>query len=843
MLLTEHDDAILEAVALHQYDPQGWSLFAWDWGQGELAGLTGPRVWQWDVLGIIREHLENPATRYQPLQLAVASGHGIGKAQPKELVIDTPTGKKLWGDIVVGDELFGADGKATRVIARHERGVRGVYRVTFDDGASTLVCGEHVWAVKGRNQRRCSQGFVEMTTEDIVRAGVRRSNGKCECRQWELPTSGPVEYAAQALPIDPYILGLWLGDGGRNTARITSMDSEVDFNIDLRGYTTHSGRKVGTEAKSITVHGIGKALRELGVFDKYSYEKRVPRMALENTAECRAEVLRGLLDTDGTANSAGSVIFSSTSRGLADDVVWLARSLGGKASVSPTVKMPWYTGKDGQRVPGRPCYNVILNMPNGFRCFYVERKQSRLRPAQQRYMSRWISSIDLAGESECMCVTVEAQDGLYLTNDFIVTHNSALMGMIASWAMPCFDDAKIVCTANTDTQLRTKTVPEVGAWFKRSITAHWFDVQATSIKSVDDGHEDTWRMDFVPWSQHNTEAFAGLHNKGKIIILMFDEASKIHDKVWEVAEGALTDEDTIIIWIAFGNPTQNSGRFRECFRKYRHRWVTRQIDSRTVPGTNKDKIAQWAEDHGEDSDFFKVRVRGQFPSQSALQFISGEDVDAARERRLRKEQFNFAPIVLSVDPAWSGDDELVIAMRQGLYFKVLAAMPRNDNDMAVAQIVARWEDELKADAVNIDAGYGTGIVSGGRTLGRTWNLVWFAGKSMDAGCLNMRAYIWREMRDWLKSGGAIDPADDALYQDLIGPETVARMDGKIQLESKEDMKARGLPSPNRADALALTFAFPVVRRQQAQQRATTTYDALNYGLSKPNDYNPLNYGG
>lgn len=408
---------------------------------------------------------------------------------------------------------------------------------------------------------------------------------------------------------------------------------------------------------------------------------------------------------------------------------------------------------------------------------------------------------------------------------------SAEMGMLSNWAMSCFDDAKVLATANTDTQLRTKTVPEISKWFRTSITAHWFDVQATSIKSRDPEHSESWRQDFVPWSQHNTEAFAGLHNKGKIIVLLFDEASKIHDKVWEVAEGALTDEDTIIIWVVFGNPTQNSGRFRECFRKYRHRWVTRQIDSRTVPGTNKQKIEQWREDHGEDSDFFKVRVRGQFPSQSALQFISGEDVDLARSRHLRKPSYEFAPVILTVDPAWSGDDELVIAKRQGLHFEVLRTMARNDNDMAVATIVSQLEDDHKADAVFVDAGYGTGIVSGGRTLGRTWTLVWFAGKSPDPGCLNMRAYMWREMRDWLKSGGVIDPRDEVLYQDLIGPETVPRMDGKIQLESKEDMKARGQPSPNRADSLALSFAASVQKSsaQSAGKRGTviSDYDPYN----------------
>lgn len=390
---------------------------------------------------------------------------------------------------------------------------------------------------------------------------------------------------------------------------------------------------------------------------------------------------------------------------------------------------------------------------------------------------------------------------------------SASMGMISNWAMSCWDDCKIVTTANTDGQLRTKTAPEIGKWFRTSITSHWFDVQTTSIKSKDPTRGESWRQDFIPWSAHNTEAFAGLHNEGRIIVLLFDEASKIHDKVWEVAEGALTDENTVIIWIVYGNPTQNSGRFRECFRKYRHRWVGRQVNSAEVEGTNKKKIKEWIADHGWDSDFVKVRVRGQFPSQSAMQFISGEDVDKARTVHLRREQYSFAPVIIGVDPAWTGDDSLEIVLRQGLYSKSLATLPRNDNDVHVANLIARLEDEHKADAVFIDAGYGTGIKSAGDVMGRSWRLIWFSGKAIDPGFYNKRAEMWGMMKRWLKSGGAIDPADEALYQDLIGPETVARLDGKILLESKEDMKSRGLPSPNKGDALALTFAEPVTSRR------------------------------
>ncbi|WP_026601467.1 hypothetical protein [Methylomonas sp. 11b] len=386
---------------------------------------------------------------------------------------------------------------------------------------------------------------------------------------------------------------------------------------------------------------------------------------------------------------------------------------------------------------------------------------------------------------------------------------SAELGMLVNWALSTCMDTKVVVTANTLPQLKTKTIPEIKRWNALSITADLFDTNAFDIHSK--AHELDWRCDFVTWSEHNTEAFAGLHNLGKRIVVIFDEASKIADKVWEVTEGALTDENTEIIWIAFGNPTLNSGAFRETHRKMRHRWVHKQIDSRDVEGTNKTQIQKWLEDWGEDSDPFKIRVRGMFPNMSAKQFISTEDVDVAFKRYVRPEQYSFAPIILTCDPAWEGDDVLVIALRQGLYSNILRVIPKNDNDVQIANILANLEDEHGADAVFIDGGYGTGIYSAGQTMGRDWLLVWFGAKSLDPGCLNKRAEMWKAMRDWLKAGGAL-PDDKELYDELMGPETVPRADGKIQLESKQDMKQRGLPSPNKADALALSFAHPVQKR-------------------------------
>ena len=385
---------------------------------------------------------------------------------------------------------------------------------------------------------------------------------------------------------------------------------------------------------------------------------------------------------------------------------------------------------------------------------------------------------------------------------------SALVSWIILWAMSTCEDCKGVVTANTETQLKTKTWAELSKWYRMSINRDWFTLTATAIFATDPNHSREWRIDQVPWSESHTEAFAGLHNKGKRVLLLFDEGSAIPDPIWEVSEGALTDEDTELIWCTFGNPTRNSGRFKECFGRFRHRWVTKQIDSRTSRHTNKAKIDEWIKDYGEDSDFVKVRVRGMFPSMSVKQFISVEDADAAYGREVKQDQFVWAPKIITCDPAWEGDDECVIGMRQGLLFTILKIIAKNDNDMQVATIIADLEDQEKADAVFVDAGFGTGIVSAGKTMKRGWKAVWFSGKSGTKGILNKRAEMWVKMRDWMKDGGAI-PKDQVLYQDLIGPELVPRADGVLQLESKKDMKKRHVPSPNRADCLALSFAYPV----------------------------------
>lgn len=390
---------------------------------------------------------------------------------------------------------------------------------------------------------------------------------------------------------------------------------------------------------------------------------------------------------------------------------------------------------------------------------------------------------------------------------------SALIAMLVKWGLDTCDDCRIVITANTENQLITKTSPEIMKWHNLSITRDWFKPSATKLASTTPGHADSWRADLVTWSENNTEAFAGLHNQGKRIIVVLDEASRIAPKVWEVILGALTDEGTEILFLAFGNPTQNTGSFRECFGKHRHLWKTAQIDSRTVEGVNKAYLDELVATYGEDSDIVKVRVRGMFPSTSSMQFISSAVVEEARKREVKIDPAD--PLVIGVDVARFGDDSSTIYFRRGRDARSIKPIRLHGVDtMQLASRVAEQQRIHKADMVCVDGGgVGGGVVDRLKQMGVPVAEVTFGASPLGHVRLkervaNRRAEMWAIMRDWLP-GGMI-PDDQTLNDDLIGVEYGFNARDEILLEKKEHMKTRGLASPDDGDGLALTFAVPVL---------------------------------
>lgn len=397
---------------------------------------------------------------------------------------------------------------------------------------------------------------------------------------------------------------------------------------------------------------------------------------------------------------------------------------------------------------------------------------------------------------------------------------SCLVAWIILWAMSTLEDTRGVVTANTESQLKTKTWAEVGKWYRLFIGRHLFKLTATALMSVDPERERTWRIDMVAWSEKNQEAFAGLHNRGKRIILVFDEASAIPTSIWETSEGALTDPDTQIIWLVCGNPTRVDGRFRECFTKFRHRWHHVQVDGRTAKTTDKALIDRWIADYGIDSDFVRIRVLGLFPRASANQFISTELIEAAAARYDMVVADDSSPLIFGVDIARFGDDQTVILARQGRKVPWIKAY-RGIDTVQIVTILIDLMDTFHPDAVNIDAGGGAGVIDVLKSMGRdnVHEVAFGAAAREPKKYFNARAQMYGDTRDWLETGAI--PPDQELQDDLAAPlYGFAGPEAAIQLERKADMKKRGLPSPDKGDALVLTHARKGVlqQRMRAQVR-------------------------
>ena len=393
---------------------------------------------------------------------------------------------------------------------------------------------------------------------------------------------------------------------------------------------------------------------------------------------------------------------------------------------------------------------------------------------------------------------------------------SALVAWLALWALSTDPGTRGVVTANTETQLRTKSWAELAKWHRLALSRDCCALQATALVSVVAESEQGGRIDRVPWNGASPEAFAGLHNQGGRLLLVFDEASAIADPVWETAEGALTDSGTELVWLAFGNPTRRAGRFFECFNRFRDRWSGLHVDSRSVALTDKRQLDEWIRDYGADSDFAKVRVLGQFPQAGSMQFIPADLVEEARRRPPNADADRHQPLVMGVDVARFGDDRSVIALRRGGDARSLRFEKHAGLDlMTLASRVAERAAAERVAAVFVDeGGLGAGVVDRLRQLGvpKVFGVA-FAGAAQrfdDAGAkpryANKRAEIWGNLKEWL--GHASLPDDAELAADLTGIEYGYNARGEIQLEKKDDMKKRGLASPDIADALALTFALP-----------------------------------
>lgn len=405
---------------------------------------------------------------------------------------------------------------------------------------------------------------------------------------------------------------------------------------------------------------------------------------------------------------------------------------------------------------------------------------------------------------------------------------SALTAGIIIYFLTIHPQPKATITANTKSQLTTKTWRELAVWHQRSLIKDWFVWTATKFHLK--GEAATWFAAAIPQSEHNSEAFAGDHEK--YMLQIFDEASNIPRIIYEVAEGATATEGGYRKWLLFGNPTQSSGAFyNACFGRQKHRWYQIVIDTRECKYADQEQIEKWIEDYGIDSDFVRVRVLGLPPKQSMSGLINPEAVASAMSNRLPESAYRHSAKILSIDCAQFGDDDSVWCYRQGL--KVHKFDKKNGLDeMGIARHTITAIESFHPQAVMMDVtgGYGSGAFSRLKELGYT-NIfpVNFSCKSDENPDLyqNKRFEMYENARKWLEDYKPDLPYDQNFEEELVAQELIYnRQTGRKQLLAKVDLKKVLGRSCDTSDSFAISFAYPVHGSEEAKPKTEAEKDWL-----------------
>lgn len=777
-------------------------------------------------------------------RVSVKAGRGVGKAQPHDTLIYTPSGPVLFGDLKVGDEVFGSDGYPTEVIGVYEQGEREVYEVTFDDGTKTKCCKEHLWNVKDRQCRRKNLDWKTVELQDIINSGVKREfkSGRQD-RQWEVPfINSPVQYDTRVCLIDPYVLGAWLGDGCRNKSEITNKDIEVINKI-------RENREIyQTKYDEIqwVIPGLKKDLKKLGISSCYSYEKYIPDNYKYNSARVRKEILRGLLDTDGTVTERGVIRYGSTSEQLCDDVIEVARSLGYKVNKDSKVKKTFYKDKSGNKVDCRDFYRCTISPYNGEKMFYIKRKQSRVSDKAFRYYGKkWIDSIERVGKSKTRCIKVSADDHLYLTSDFITTHNTGSLAFAVIWWHTLFSHARSAVFSPSFGQLQSVMWPELAKWISVSTVADCFEHTATRLYLKEDP-----KLNFSePRTANKPEAARGLHADNLMIII--DEASGVEDEIYNVLSGSLTGGLTNKI-VLMTNPSKTSGFSYDSHNKFKRFWTRFTFSSEDSPIVDKEWLREWKEKYVTPTfvhDMYKIEALGEYPDGSADSFLTLSEVKAAAIRDVPKE----GPIEIGLDVARKGNDLTVACVRQGLYvysgedLGYFEVDPLSDNRHLVTagkttktyesvafllDLVDRVRDLTGYDdiiRVKVDdTGVGGGV-SDDLELDDAHNIevipVVFSQKRCDT-YFDVPSRMWGNIKNYIDRMHI--PNDPNLIEELATRRwTLDRH--LIHIESKDKFKHDYGASPDRADALILAFAD--IEHEHRYIKAYDRRDTENNGRS------------
>lgn len=600
------------------------------------------------------------------------SATGTGKAIVHGEKIVTPEGFVDIKDLKIGNYISNTYGSKSKIIGVYPQGLKESCLIEFNDGSKTKCSLEHIWTVE---DRRSHFKKKNLTVNEILKTSVRSLDGSV---RWRLPQIDSIYFEEKKYDLDPYVFGVWLGDGCRNFSQISNIDSEVWNYIKKVGFKiTKSNRKSPTKS----VYGLANKLGKIGILDKYSYQKYIPREYLEGSREQRLDLLRGLLDTDGTIDTRGLTTYYSTSYKLANDVRFLIRSLGG-----------FVKNIGVKKTTHRDCYVVHFSLFCKEHIFKIKRKEERRKKQLNNKFGgrKYITNIKLIGEQECTCIEVDSKDHLFIVGeDFVPTHNSHGAALLAIWAYKCFPGSIVnTFAAPPERNLKEKLWGEIRT--NTRINKRLFSKdRITTLKISDDGNnEDSAGKHAIlgvtiPTSKTDEEkesVVSGSHAPFQFFV--FDEGDAIPDPIYVGVDGCMSGgfERLLVMF----NPKKRSGA---AYRKIKDgsakviklgafthpnvitgkdiipgavsRNVTvKRINSWTkplAPGEEPNPktcfkvpdflVGKQAEnDNGEmfpplqagwrliQNQAFHYQVLGQYPAQSSNQLISSEYIDAARNR-------------------------------------------------------------------------------------------------------------------------------------------------------------------------------------------------------------------
>ena len=764
---------------------------------------------------------------------------GGGKMSPVWGIVMTPFGPKKMGDIKVGSLVSNPDGTNSVVIGVWPQGIKPVYRVSFSDGSSTLVGGDHLWLArramaksKRNSQLLADNGNILIKKPRIyttmqLKEHLDKASERTEKRCPLIPLTEPVQFTVgyrnkeASLPIEPYLLGVLLGDGcisyGMVEVTIGEIKLPIVDKIRTLGYKNLEIKPVKDRATYRITFGsdtgrIMKGLFSLGLLDKVSNTKFIPNAYMIASLDDRWELVRGLMDTDGTISANGlRCSWASVSKEMAEQFRWILMSLGFRANTA--VKRAWYYDENKERVKCKDAY-IIDPIQGRYRnqLFSLPFKSDRVcmryngQSLDDNPVLRRMVSIEPEGEEECQCITVDNVNGLYLTDDFIVTHNSYWLCAEAIQRSLDYDgNIGFLCRKENATFKRTTLVtlrsilpPE--AVFKHNKTEQFYELINGSIiyygglKSTDTSQaaEDRIKSMTLGW-------------------FGIDEASEVPEDLFLMLCSRLRHQVGLRGTIQYKGLLTSNPEPGWLLRRFIE---TQNPDHAYIPSTVKDNPYL--------PEGYEENLRQMFPPDQVKAYVDGDwyALLGLGERnvfpygwvRVATNAFfekGFTPVEMGVDPG-RGGDESVIFLRQGVKATMLFAGRMKDTAQ-FADIVIEQAGNHEPETIKIDvSGLGGGIYDNLlrhtkiKNIIREYNGGWSAVD--DERFARLRSETHWEMRKRFEEGRISIPDDAKLLAELISMRYTVKADRRIYVETKEEMLKRGVKSPNRADALMYAFA-------------------------------------